>query len=481
VARNGFKIYILKINKYFFMKKLIIIILVFVLVGITGTVSALYLRIWNPMWNPFRPDPEVVISKMAIRMKEMDSFHVSGKAELEIENTGIDSEFDLGIDRTDPKKPRIKGSAKIPLFLTKIEFLFAEEAFYLNPGSYINTIESYLSMMIEKEVDFGDRKWIKIDRESLEYLTESEIYSDISEFYLLPTENISEEEKKELVDEIVKIIIEKDYYSVKEELPDEEIDGEMCYHYLISLNEEEIKNLVTDFYGLDFVSNYLIVNYQIEPGDLLEMNMEMQQEMDLFFEAVGDLDLEMWINQDGYCLHQVKFEKNTFGDEDLKSVIESILVKINFSDFQKDQDIVPPENVIEIKEIIEKIEEVAVGSRAKARDAKRESDIRQISLAMEMHYDENGHYPTIKDSDSDNVIDNSSSPTPNYMDPWPTDPGGGDSHCNSIEGQNYCGWINYYDLSKYCIWADLEEGGTFAASNKGTKLLEVAPNSLNCW
>ncbi len=102
------------------------------------------------------------------------------------------------------------------------------------------------------------------------------------------------------------------------------------------------------------------------------------------------------------------------------------------------------------------------GAREKARDARRQSDIRQIELAMEMYYDSGQAYLT-----------SATMPTAigTYMATVPLDP----------QGASY-GWIsNAADAQSYCVWAVLEGGTWFAASPKGTKDLAAVPSALSCW
>ena len=104
------------------------------------------------------------------------------------------------------------------------------------------------------------------------------------------------------------------------------------------------------------------------------------------------------------------------------------------------------------------------GARAKARDAVRQSDIRQISLAMEMYYD-----------DSEAYLPSATLPTAigTYLNPVPPAP--------QAPTETYK-WIdNTSDPQKYCTWAVLEAGGVFAASNKGTKKATTTPTTLDCW
>ena len=74
------------------------------------------------------------------------------------------------------------------------------------------------------------------------------------------------------------------------------------------------------------------------------------------------------------------------------------------------------------------------GGVARPTDARRQSDIRQINLAMEMDYDDNGYY-----------LQSQSMPVSvgTYLDPVPTDPG--DGPCSSYQ------WIsNMNDPQRYC-------------------------------
>jgi len=105
------------------------------------------------------------------------------------------------------------------------------------------------------------------------------------------------------------------------------------------------------------------------------------------------------------------------------------------------------------------------GARSKARDARRQSDIRQIGTAMEMHY-----------SDGNAYLQSAIMPTAigNYLSPVPTEPGGGP--CTAYQ------WIdNTTDAQQYCTWACLENAKFFAASKKGTRTLDIAPPNLTCW
>ncbi len=115
------------------------------------------------------------------------------------------------------------------------------------------------------------------------------------------------------------------------------------------------------------------------------------------------------------------------------------------------------------------------------RDARRKSDIRHIMWAMEMYYVINEEYPElISESGISDRMALGENPTPDHLALWPKDPGGGNSECNNIAGVNYCVASNASDRSLYCVWAELEGGGFFSASEQGVKNEGCAPCYLSC-
>ncbi|MFC1663734.1 type II secretion system protein [Patescibacteria group bacterium] len=117
------------------------------------------------------------------------------------------------------------------------------------------------------------------------------------------------------------------------------------------------------------------------------------------------------------------------------------------------------------------------GARAKARDVRRMSDIRQISTAMEMDYSDNEAY-----------TQSAAMPTAigSYLDSVPLDPGAGTPAYNWVDNSA----TGCDDGQRFCTYTTLENaggcsGGTpvrfFAASHKGTKeICDVASPTWDC-
>jgi prepilin-type N-terminal cleavage/methylation domain-containing protein len=127
------------------------------------------------------------------------------------------------------------------------------------------------------------------------------------------------------------------------------------------------------------------------------------------------------------------------------------------------------------------------GAREKARDARRNSDIRQISLAMEMCSDDTacsggtraGQYKAI-------TVDASSRLTvtaiTTYLPVIPADPGGGaittcSGTIDEMTAGNYCAFASSAGATEYCIYAKLSNGKVMAASEKGVSEMSALPAS----
>ena len=134
--------------------------------------------------------------------------------------------------------------------------------------------------------------------------------------------------------------------------------------------------------------------------------------------------------------------------------------------------------VISIIGILSSIVLVSMGgARAKARDARRQSDMRQIGTACELFYSDvaNDKYPSCDTYTG--VLGNSFTEkgAGSYMVPSsvPADP-----------GSNSYGWINNTgDTSKFCVFAQSDDDLTwYASSHKGSRMnLTTVPTALSCW
>lgn len=234
-----------------------VVTLVFLGVGI-----ALAARIWDPLWNPFRPSPEKVISKMTEKMKEVKTLRTDLNAELDIKNElefNLKGKFWADADNNDPKNIKSAGGADINFAMEGMQFSLGLETKQIGETSYFKLttipatplIENFLTMV---GIDLKELKnqWIKSDKESLKELLGEEYYEGLMK------EQEEEEKKQEvMIEEFKKIIENKKFYSVKEELPDEKIGDKKTYHYTVSLDKEEIKKIIPELLNITDISESL--------------------------------------------------------------------------------------------------------------------------------------------------------------------------------------------------------------------------------
>lgn len=118
------------------------------------------------------------------------------------------------------------------------------------------------------------------------------------------------------------------------------------------------------------------------------------------------------------------------------------------------------------------------GARSKARDAKRQTDMRQISTAQEMVMGDDEQYDEITTNITATFVDQDSIASANntYLTPFPKDPGAGTP--------KYKGFANTASRQQFCIWATLENKGTcsatafYVSSYKGTGTVCTEPATL---
>lgn len=130
--------------------------------------------------------------------------------------------------------------------------------------------------------------------------------------------------------------------------------------------------------------------------------------------------------------------------------------------------------VIAIIGILSTLAIVALGNaRARSRDAKRVSDIRQIHSALELYFNDNGMYPTA--ITPGNALTNPAGTT-TYMAVIPSNPTPiNDGNCPSVGFGTQYAYANYSNASyvlTYCVGSQAGDitAGTHRAGPNGTNL-----------
>ena len=89
------------------------------LVLILGTGAALATGIWDPIWNPFRPEAEKVITKMAEKMRDVKTSHLQMDFGISIKNeTAADIVMKMEADSDKNDSNNLKSAGNISLNLS---------------------------------------------------------------------------------------------------------------------------------------------------------------------------------------------------------------------------------------------------------------------------------------------------------------------------------------------------------------------------
>lgn len=351
------------------MKKIITIVVILVLVGAGGTVAALYTKVWNPNWNPFRPSPSVVLSNMTTKMSDLKAVH--SETVLGVEMKEGEEEFSINIeisgdeDQTDVDNPKSKGNLSASVSSGGLTGSAAMEFVMIGQTCYLRLTTLPLPSLLGEEneslsqvLDMVKNQWIEIDQESLEELSKT--------FGQEYQPSMSQEKQKELNDKLVDLLKDSKFYSVKEELSDEEIGGKMAYHYLLTLDKEGIEKLIPDMMKL-VMENYVTNGEELS---LEEKNKGFEEDfseaVDKFFEKTGPVDFEVWIGQDDMYLYRAEFKKEVdledfkesvsgLGDVPVASQAGKVLVSmdLNLSKFNEPVKVEAPKEFKTIEEVVE--------------------------------------------------------------------------------------------------------------------------------
>jgi hypothetical protein len=249
--------------------------------------AALALRIWDPLWNPFRPSPEEVVGKTVDKMQELNSFSYDVSADSQ--NTGDEtiSGFSLKAegDIDDNKSSTV---SDVNFNVQGVSLDFGIEYRGLENESYYKITKMPDIPSITQAISGKENQWIK-------------------------RENGAESGQMESARELLQ---DKDLYIVQEELKDDRINGEPVYHYKLRLSKEKINKALDDYSSA-------------EPEQVLDVGSIA---VESFKEKIDDTDIDVWIGKKDYYVYRIKMQSDAGNFE------------ISLSNFNQAFDIEAPES-----------------------------------------------------------------------------------------------------------------------------------------
>jgi hypothetical protein len=464
----------MKILKILFSIGLITLILIFAL---------LYFKIFDPLWNPFRANPDKIIKKARENFSQLNSFHSDLEIEIIMKNEGekrLDAKFLIDKDRREIKNQKTKTDFNINFAEGKEEYSLSGQDILIGKDNFIKfekfPLLDFLTRIGFLPNEIKDR-WIKLDlettRELLETLQEEIGIEGLVENFER-SKFVQEETEKKLKD----LLAGKEFYLVKKELPDEKINGKKFYHYVLILNRKEIKKILPDLMKIYSwaIFNLLPENFQPPPQDKERIVADLTEKIDQTLEKIGETEFEIFIEKKELLIYKINLKKEIDLAEFDGGGSLILKLNINFSDFNKKFDLIYPAEFSTIKEIFEEIFRPMISwIQSQKRDEQRKKDMEKIKEGLDAYYNLYKNYPVSKTMPSEIKIKIDEKEECIFENcQRPKDPGQGP--CPDYQ------WIpNFKNPQKFCAFACLENGKFFAVSNKGIRELEEAPKTLDCW
>ena len=324
-----------------------------VILAIVGIGTALGAQVWDPLWNPFRPSPEKVIEKVADKMGDIKSFHSEMKAAMsatgdEIVQVLVNFSGDSDIADSQNLKTATNFDFQIIQERTGESLSLAGDIKAIKDVSYFKLskldfppeLGIYLTLFgIDRSKLIG--QWIKIDTKEIENL-EGTNYS-----------KLPKEQQEKIKEKIEKLFKEKKTYSVKKEMADEKINGKKAYHYILSLDRENIKEAILELFNISMDASG---KNTAEDSGISSSFMAggIAQSVDKLLEKIGGIDIEIWIGKKDNLLYGAKIDKeidmSVLGGETKGKL--AINFDIGLSNFNEPINIETPEKFIELKDIL---------------------------------------------------------------------------------------------------------------------------------
>jgi len=332
-------------------KTVAVVLIVFLLIAI-GIIGVLAARIWDPLWNPFRPSPELVLARAMENMFGLKSYHTETTAKLDV--TNLDTQETLKVtlqitsdaDRFDKNEPKSYSIFTFNIGAQGVNFILGGETIQIGEETYIkiNTLPAPLLMELQtvspnlnQIVDKLKNQWISFNPEDL----------GIS----MGINSLTPQEREEIEQKMQDLVFKYPPVQIKKELPDQTIDGQKMYQILTVLDKENLKLYLAELLKI-------VEEYNLLPGTSYDKEeiAKLNESIDKFFDQAGEIEVYFLVGQNDYFIHQIKgmktiekFTSETNGEPENFSM--ELTWDISYSDFNKEKKIERPEESQSIMEI----------------------------------------------------------------------------------------------------------------------------------
>jgi len=335
------KKYMIKISK-------IAIIAAAVIVG--GAFLSLTGGVWNPAWNPFKPVSGDIFIESLSKSLAADAFNLSVLLEIEAQTAAalggdgsqpevvkIGLEAQEQIDKADSKN--IKANAQINLGMETegmtISGNFEARGFGDTAYFKIVSLPSFLPIPIDMEQLKG--QWIKL---SVKDLQDKLAAAGLQMFADTDSQDI-----QATLTDLKDLAAGKKFFEIKRRLGKEDVLGAPTEHYSVALNKKTVEDFIPEY--LELAEKYAPENQKEEVRQqLADIKREVDANFDQYWETLGGLTFEIWVEQGTGRLIKFKWEdeidpaKLGQAQQDIEKM--RLRIELGLSQFNKKFDIEEP-------------------------------------------------------------------------------------------------------------------------------------------
>lgn len=310
-----------------------IFFLALALVLISST-TILATRVWDPFWNPFRPNPKIVLLKSISETTKIKTAHTKINIGLKI----------IGNDQVSSVKAQFEGDNDFSDLLNiKTDTIFSIIA---NPGK--NVFSGNLKI-VDKKV-YLNAKGIDLSAIEPFLISNGTDLDKIKNLWvdLSYTANLSAIKNIELPNSY-------DFFDVKSQLPDEVFDGQKTYHYVVAINNPKLATVLAELSRDSLQKSGMYENVDITINAIKEG-------IENILSNIGQIDIDVFIGKKDNYIYKVAVNKNI----DLPSLVPflegvvTIDLEVNNSRFNQPVVIEAPVNAKKVEEIYPEIKNSAV-------------------------------------------------------------------------------------------------------------------------
>jgi len=446
-------------------KLIFALIVVLILIAAIGAGVVLATRIWDPAWSPFRPSPESVIIKAWDNLKLINSgnfnteFLVNGKGMGTPEST-----FDFDITAkanggADIGKKIASMKADISAVQTdsagnKLECAIAGEGRIVNEIFYLKIDKldigdlAFFLEMFGIDVNKIKGQWIKFDEQGAQ--------DDLLQYIGVETSQQLQDQKyiKESLDRIVKILLDRKAYDVKQ-LPDNQDSEGKEYHYSVSLNRQKFNDALPEIYAIIEEYSRKIAE---DAGEIYTPEFTFEQTKEQIndsLDKIGDVSIELFISKTDSFFHKVQVVKNDLNLSKLEKGSVGVLqmnYKIEQSGINQPVQVEAPLDAKSLQEILDGI----VAPAPTAKNPKVKSDLDRLSEIANLYFGSSNSYISFCKS--------------GYLNGYLTTYGAEITKLSKDMVAQGTGWANCFSSARsYCVSVQLADKSWMCAAKTGAE------------